>query len=229
MALFDINPNLEIKKDILLNSVIYHADNFYKNPDEVVEFIKSHQIPLWKSDDKKLGKVSTFNGLYFEDKRLVVDHPNLNRIYDLLSQTCGQYPQNYGKLITNNTRFIHPQFNNYENSVWYPHLDSGYTAIVYLNHGSCGGTNLYVPQTIYPMDELPEHLNPWKPRLLWPILKVLTSKYNRMVFFDGQKYAHGMSINDDRFFTEDRINQVFFFQGNIENNHPFYYHPNYDY
>ena len=32
--MFELNPNLKIKEEILLGSKIFIIDNFYKNPDE---------------------------------------------------------------------------------------------------------------------------------------------------------------------------------------------------
>ena len=49
--MFELNPNLEIKKEILLESKIFIVDNFYKNPDEVYDFLFNRDVPLWKIEE----------------------------------------------------------------------------------------------------------------------------------------------------------------------------------
>ena len=50
--MFELNPNLEVKKEILLESKIFIVDNFYKNPDEVYDFLFNREVPLWKIEEK---------------------------------------------------------------------------------------------------------------------------------------------------------------------------------
>ena len=37
--MFELNPNLKVKKEYVQDYPIYFVDNFYKNPDEVVGFV----------------------------------------------------------------------------------------------------------------------------------------------------------------------------------------------
>ena len=46
--MFELNPDLKIKEEILLRSKIFIIDNFYKNPDEVYDFLFNREVPLWK-------------------------------------------------------------------------------------------------------------------------------------------------------------------------------------
>ena len=50
--MFELNPDLEIKEEILLESKIFIIDNFYKNPDEVYDFLFNRDVPLWKIEEK---------------------------------------------------------------------------------------------------------------------------------------------------------------------------------
>ena len=209
MTLFKINPSTDgVQVEYLLNSPIYYIDNFYENPDEVVEFIKNSDVPLHKKNERM-----SLNGEDFIDRRLITDHENMAEVTELLQQVAGQEPIfEKTSVRTNQTKFLSFENNPYENGVWFPHQDAGFTALIYLNKGTHAGTNLYTPQTIYPVDYLPEHAAPWKSRHLWPILKSITAEYNRLVMFDGKKFMHGMAINDTRFFEEERMNQVIFFR-----------------
>ena len=56
-----------------------------------------------------------------------------------------------------------------------------------------------------------EHYEPWRPKNKYKLLKTLEPAYNRLVFFDGAKFPHGMNVTNDRYFGyEYRNNQVFF-------------------
>ena len=63
--MFELNPDLEVKEEILLESKIFIIDNFYKNPDEVYDFLFNRDVPLWKIKEKP-----SFNTVHFIDKRL---------------------------------------------------------------------------------------------------------------------------------------------------------------
>ena len=63
--MFELNPDLKIKEEILLGSKIFIIDNFYKNPDEIYDFLFNREVPLWKMDQKP-----SFNTIHFVDRRL---------------------------------------------------------------------------------------------------------------------------------------------------------------
>ena len=63
--MFELNSDLEIKEEILMGSKIFIIDNFYKNPDEVYDFLFNREVPLWKIEQKP-----SFNTIHFIDKRL---------------------------------------------------------------------------------------------------------------------------------------------------------------
>ena len=58
-----------------------------------------------------------------------------------------------------------------------------------------------------------EHADPWIKKGTGECERIAAfkSKYNRLVAFDGYRYDHGMSVDDDRWFYETRVNQVMFF------------------
>jgi hypothetical protein len=102
-------------------------------------------------------------------------------------------------------------FNDYQNNFWCPHFDKGYTGIVYLNDYTGAGTNLY--DVIGNHDnKVPEHYMPWRKKTNYKVIKQLYSKFNRLVIFNSKKFLHGMAIDDDTFFNEERYNVVLFFK-----------------
>ena len=203
--MFELNPDLKIKEEILLGSKIFIIDNFYKNPDEVYDFIFNREVPLWKIEQKP-----SFNTIHFIDKRLIEYDERLLPVIGFLSYLCNQDAESHD-IVTNMQRFFKHDFNDYKNCHWWPHQDSGYNGIVYFNKDdNTSGTNLYSVKKQYNMTL--EHVEPWRPKENFKILKTLEPEYNRLVFFDGLKFLHGANFPDNRYFDEEyRTNQVFFF------------------
>ena len=203
--MFELNSDLDIKEEILLGSKIFTIDNFYKNPDEVYDFLFNREVPLWKIEEKP-----SFNTIHFIDKRLIEYDERLLPVIGFLSYLCNKDAESHD-IVTNMQRFFKHDFNDYKNCHWWPHQDSGYNGIVYFNKDdNTSGTNLYSVKKQYNMTL--EHVEPWRPKENFKILKTLEPEYNRLVFFDGLKFLHGANFPDNRYFGEEyRTNQVFFF------------------
>ena len=205
--MFELNKNLEIKEELFNDSIIYTIDNFYQYPQQLEKYLFSDipSLPFHKGDEKP-----SYNGTYFEDRR----HParnslQLKKVYDFLSDLCGQEYDSHD-IATNCARFKRHEFNDYENCHWWPHTDTGYNGIVYFNDDNENGTNFY--NELKPLPEVNEHYAPWRSKDEFELIKHLEPKYNRLVFFDGWKFPHGMNISNDRYFGEEyRKNQEFFF------------------
>ena len=205
--MFELNKNLKIKEELFNDSIIYTIDNFYQYPQQLEKYLFSDipSLPFHKGDEKP-----SYNGTYFEDRR----HParnslQLKKVYDFLSDLCGQEYDSHD-IATNCARFKRHEFNDYENCHWWPHTDTGYNGIVYFNDDNENGTNFY--NELKPLPEVNEHYAPWRSKDEFELIKHLEPKYNRLVFFDGWKFQHGMNISNDRYFGEEyRKNQVFFF------------------
>ena len=206
--MFELNENLEIKKELFQGTVIYTIDDFYKNPKKVENYLfgEPNKISLHKIDEKP-----SFNNVYFEDRRHddSIDNLDLKNVYDFLSSLCGQGYE-APDVVTNCTRFKRHQFNDYKNYYWWPHTDGGYNGIVYFNDDDKHGTCFY--EELVEKPDVPEHYQPWGAKENFIVIKTLEPKYNRFVFFDGYEFPHGMNICTDRYFGEEyRKNQVFFF------------------
>ena len=203
--MFELNSDLEINEEILMGSKIFIIDNFYKNPDEVYDFLFNREVPLWKIEQKP-----SFNTIHFIDKRLSEYDERLVPVIGFLSYLCNQDAESHD-VITNMQRFFKHDFNDNKNCHWWPHQDNGYNGIVYFSD-ECG-TNLYSTDTTDELPNAPEHYKPWRLREKYKILKTIEPKYNRLVLFDGFKFPHGVDICSDRYYGEEyRKNQVFFFQ-----------------
>ena len=205
--MFELNKNLEIKEELFNDSIIYTIDNFYRYPQQLEKYLfrDISSLPFHKGDEKP-----SYNGTYFEDRR----HParnslQLKKVYDFLSDLCGQEYDSHD-IATNCARFKRHEFNDYENCHWWPHTDTGYNGIVYFNDDNENGTNFY--NELKPLPDINEHYAPWRSKDEFELIKHLEPKNNRLVFFDGWKFQHGMNISNDRYFGEEyRKNQVFFF------------------
>jgi hypothetical protein len=199
--LFDINLE-NIQTESFRGSMIYTIDNFYKNPQEVETFIQSHPAKLWKE-----WITPTYNGVYIEDCRHDFNDDRFATVSSALEKICGQPIDQPTQIATNRIKFINYYFNDYFNNYWAPHKDLGYTGIVYFNSS---GTNLYevVEEDAWTG---PEHVEPWRSKSKYRVIKPLEAKYNRLILFNGRKFHHGMSIDDDAFFKDYRFNQAIFF------------------
>jgi len=205
--MFELNPKLQIIEESFRDSTIYHMDDFYQNPDKIVSFINNTECSYHKE-----GTPNSYNGIHFEDKRHHIDNGMIDHLYDFLSKICNQPPLSY-TFNTNVGKFFDNPFNDYKNNYWWPHLDMGYTAIVYLNHEEDCGTNLYEGLGTDKRRGVNEHNAPWRPKTSYELIKSLQPQYNKCVFFDAKKFLHGMNIRNDYFFKDEyRLNHVMFFR-----------------
>ena len=165
--MFELNPDLKIKEEILLGSKIFIIDNFYKNPDEVYDFLFNREVPLWKIEEKP-----SFNTIHFIDRRLEENDDRISPVMGFLSYLCNQDAESH-TVVTNMQKFFKHDFNDNKNCYWWPHQDSGYNGIVYFNKdGNTSGTNLYSVVKEHD-DTNPENYQPWKPKKDFKILKTL--------------------------------------------------------
>ena len=183
--MFEINPKIEVKKEELLGTTIFVIEDFYEKPDEVFNLLFNREIPLWKIDE-----TPTVNGVHFEDRRTIEYNYSLKKVYEYLKTLCNQ---NYfsPEIVTNVTKFYEHDYNDWKNYIWWPHRDTGYNGIVYFSD-ECG-TNLYSPDYEAGLEH--EHKDPWIKKGEYRVLKTLEPKYNKLVFFDGLKFPHGMDLS----------------------------------
>ena len=207
--MFELNNKLEVKKQYLKNSIIYTIDDFYKTPDEILSFIERNPAHPHKIEEE-----GSLNMKYFQDLRHSNYFNSLEKVNVFLKNIVKQDVkyQNYN-FLTNVTKFIDKEFNDYENNYWYPHKDFGYTALIYFNKEETNATNLYedIGDDFKNIKNTSEHSNPWRPKEKWQIIHTIRSKYNRCVIFDGLIF-HGMVVDNDMFFSKYRVNQVLFFK-----------------
>lgn len=205
---FEISRSLNIHLEIVDGSKIYTIDNFYENSQSVLDYFLNNKPALWKSDDLKSN-----NGKHFDDRRHSIISEEITPVYNFLSFLCDRKSINPNHICTNVTKFQKGDFNNYQNNYWWPHLDPGYTAIIYFNnHDEVSGTNLYkcLEDNYKPTFE---HWEPWISKDKFSLIKTLSPKFNRLVLFDAAKFYHGMNICNDNYFEDSyRLNQVLFFE-----------------
>ena len=220
--MFELNESMRVHHETFLGSDVYVIDDFYRAPREIVDMLKANEPPVWKSEDVAAGR--SYNTVHFDDRRHRIRTAEVTPVYDFVSRLCGERSGEDDMVYTNFTRFRRVPFNDYQNCYWWPHVDAGYNAIVYLNdNGVDAGTNLYAikskpaskpdskPDSKLEYTE-PEHMSPWRPRDGFEVIKAFRSQFNRMVLFDGARFYHGMKIDDDYYFDgqERRMNQVLF-------------------
>tara|TARA_B100002019_G_scaffold61166_1_gene52385 strand:+ start:8679 stop:9407 length:729 start_codon:yes stop_codon:yes gene_type:complete len=202
-------------------TTVYEIQDFYKYPDKVTEFI-SNIKPFYHKTPLDIG--SSLNGRKFRDMRHRAEVMGMHLVTDFLSELCGQKPieNSSDVLLTNYFRMLDSKFNQYEDNYWWPHIDDGYTSLVYLNTFSYPGTNLYqhkihdspssykeLDKTIW--DTTTEHITPWQPKSDWKLNHTIQAEYNKLVLFDGYENVHSMNVDSNLFEHKLRLNQVIFF------------------
>lgn len=212
MKLFEINTEAEVLIEKFQDSKIITIRNFYRNPDKILAYLENNRPSVYKKNE-----LNKHNGTEFLDCRHEIQNQEITEVYNYLSSFTGASPIGSDMVVTNVIQFYDQKYNDYRNNFWWPHQDEGYNAICYFNKGSFPGTNIYLPQT-HPAKlklyrrSFGEHYNPWESKDKWYTIKTIESEFNKLVIFDGKLYYHGMAIEDQRFFNEKRINQVFFFK-----------------
>jgi hypothetical protein len=206
--IFKTNSFSNIKKEYFLGTNIFTMDNFFTNPDMVVEYIQQHKSVLYKSRLKP-----SYNGDMFYDKRHTIIDVNFANLQKKLMALQIGSPLNPGKLLTNVFSMKNHPFNDYTNCYWRPHRDDGYTCLIYLNKYNCAGTNLYDEITTDVKEHNDNaHFAPWRQKTHYQLIKTIPSSYNKMVIFNGKQFLHGMAIEDDRWCDEERLNIVTFYR-----------------
>jgi len=206
--MLEINANHTLYKKKLLNTDLIVVDDFLLYPDKVIEYLYDNEpANLWKHN-----QIPSNNGKYFIDKRHIIrskETYSYNSYINTILNKDSQVLLEPNTINSNFSRFIDRDFNNYIDHYWYPHIDDGYNGLLYLNINGCSGTNIY---DMYHSDnyDYPEHYNPWRPKNNYNLIYNIESKFNRLVLFDG-KLLHGMAINNDDFFSIERINLATFF------------------
>ena len=194
---FEIN-NKQVEK-FKYFSVI---QDFYKNPDEVVNFINQFESLYFKHPKGYFSQ-----GVEFHDKRHEIYTYEIKPVWDFLSSVTKQKPHGGHNVeyavFTNHTKFE----KIYTDKYYYPHKDLGYTCLVYLNKGVSNGTNFYNDKG-YTYQE--EHKQHWATDQDVEVVAHAQSEYNKLIIWNGDRY-HGLCM-DERYIKEWRLNQVFFFE-----------------
>ena len=181
--MFEIRKDIEVKEEIFNGSKIFTIDNFYEDPDAILDYALNPLPPLWKMEDQP-----SYNNVYFEDRHSEIFCKEVEPVFYFLQSLCNQDFNNFGEFEANVSRFKKDSFNDYKNCYWIPHNDIGYGAIVYLNKDDTkSGTNFYecLDPENEPPEDITEHQDPWRPKEKYKVIKHIEPKYNRMVLYDG--------------------------------------------
>tara|TARA_Y100000401_G_scaffold35656_1_gene26654 strand:- start:78 stop:692 length:615 start_codon:yes stop_codon:yes gene_type:complete len=203
--MFEIN-NKKVETYKVENYTFNVINDFYKNPDEIVDLFKLVE-PSWHKH---------FCGFYhqgvdFKDMRHYIYTDEITPVYDFLEEITNEQALDfddgyYKKLVnTNYIKFLNHKFDDY---FFYPHRDHGKTAIVYFNKEKSKGTNFYHPIKYQEGEEHKEHFIAANQV---EVLHHINSEYNKLIIWEGKDLWHGLCM-DPKYTDEWRINQPFFFQ-----------------
>lgn len=205
--LFEINDNLEIKKESLGNYNYFYIDNFYKRSEDIYQMFQDSWVLNWKLDS---------NGKNFKDYfdcRLTVplknhNFYNENKTTNWLKTVLNLQNEECSVLATNIFSWINPPSS--KNIQFKPHQDPSYNILVYLDKINSGGTALY-PKI--EKDMTPEEMDIRQDiTAMKEDMQIIPSVFNRCVIFDGG-IPHGGYIEDHSKYSNGnwRYNTVYFF------------------
>ena len=178
--------------------------DFYKKPDEVVEFIHRFE-PEWHKNP-----VGFFSqGYDFDDMRHTIYNWQIKPVWDFLRTVTKQKPLDNDPdmeyAIETNYTYFHQI---YKNKHFYPHRDRGQTAMVYLDKETANGTNIY--KNISWNEDKHQHRDHYCNENEVKVIAHTPSEYNKLVIWNGLE-LHGL-CQDEKYIDRWRLNQVFFFQ-----------------
>ena len=201
-------PNNIVGKTVGKSQLICSIDNFYKDPDKVVEYIESHEAEVWKEHQQP-----SYNTIHFSDLRHHIKNFEIHRVYEFIEDQFNcELSSDMNLITTNKTLWYENEFNNFKDNYWYPHRDGGNGRVTCMIYFDSSGTNLYelkINEEQYVEGLSSEHYEPWKTKKNFDLVYKIEAKYNRFVAFDGS-YFHGAAVDDDTYFKKYRMNQVFF-------------------
>lgn len=203
--MFEIN-NKKVETYKVENYTFNVIKDFYKYPDKIVNLFSIVE-PRWHKHPAGY----FHQGIDFKDMRHCIFTNEITPVYDFLESITGEDPVDFGdeqyrKLV--NTNYIKFLNHKYDNHIFYPHIDLGKTALVYLNKEKSKGTNFYHPINYEQGEEHEEHfINSDQVEILHHI----DSEYNKLIIWQGKDLWHGLCM-DPKYTDEWRINQPFFFQ-----------------
>ena len=207
---------MQIKERNIGGKLGFQIDNFYSHPEWVFNHICSTP-PQYHGT-----KLSKSNGKYYHDMR----HKKVLHELDFyLDDICNQvgFIKKNGKETTLYTNFMmwenDLEYNDYKNNYWYPHYDTYYTMILYLNPTQKqNGTNIYQAKDDFynkVQSKHLEHYRPWWPKENYEVIDYLEPVFNRAYIFNSKDLLHGAAVDDETYFGNlFRLNQVVFFDEN---------------
>ena len=85
--MFEIKESYDVRVDYVYDSPIYTIDDFYQDPDSIVEFLMSQDAPLWKMEEEFK---PSHNEIYFEDRKHQIESSEIESAYYFLQSICKQ-------------------------------------------------------------------------------------------------------------------------------------------
>lgn len=204
---------MQIKKLDIAGTPGWQFDDFYDDPVYILNLIAS--TPPNPSGVNH----SSSNGQYYSDMRHQVGPLKYLEPYiSVIEETHGDIKNDSVEpaIFTNFMHWQKHDWNDYKNNYWYPHYDTAWTFILYLNPTEPNnGTNIYRDKDDYfnkVQSRVFEHDKPWQGREHYEVVDYLEPVFNRGYLFNSGILLHGAAIEDETYFENMfRLNQVIFF------------------
>lgn len=210
--LFELNDELGIA---FIDDVIY-IDNFYKNYEQIYELLNNISAPNWKICPESKNFIDYYDCSY------VVDNFRCSEKYAngmiMIGELISKFFKEEKRFVPNSTNckfniFKNITYNRSNNLQHFPHIDTVYNAIIYLDKICSGGTALYPDiERLHNTEQVDLFYDTSKINK-----KIIQAKPNRLAIFKGEQYHGGYIENHNAYTGENwRINQVMFFEEHKE-------------
>ena len=215
---FDANDNFDIELTFICGEMCAFINNFFKYPDRVREYVtscptKDHRLEKIQVE-KSISKEYLNGKSYYDAKTYLERVSEPNKAELLLYQELAKI---FNSRLDPVRMFNWRTFNQFyevetpPKPFFWPHQDSGYNMMVYLNpHNHMGAGTTFYKKKDYKLYNGMEHCDSWWDEEDWEECDTILDHYNCMTIFPGTNF-HSCRIIPDVHKDDMRITYINFF------------------
>ncbi len=207
--IFERNPKAKTSVD----GDVVIIDDYYLHYEDIYDMLMNTYAPMWKAD-----KEHSRNFIDYYDCRpcISIAHADIKYEFDIIAEVYHEQGriEKLGSNLKEYNYFKWKENISPQTHQMYPHRDTQYASIIYMDKVCSGGTAFY--------EGITGHFENNEGRDLFydvstMIKKVIPAKPNRHIIFRGDKF-HGGYIEDHNKYVNDwRINECIFYKSVGEN------------
>lgn len=212
--LFEINPDFKV---VGFEDGILIIDDWYKNYEQIHDVLQNVTPSKWRGYSGNSDDNGNFKDFY--DCRHYIQNNTPGEKYNAMLQTIGglirEYFKDTGELEIANKMLDFNYYSGLKENVkdtmqFFPHTDNDYSALIYMDKISNGGTAIYEQVIQDRFAGLLVDLETETVNVKYQMITKVIAKPNRLVIFPGMKHHGGVIDDHNAYYKNWRINQVMF-------------------